>query len=484
MSSAPIEKLQRHWHRLSIRWRLASVSAVLTFVILCTFAVMVGLLAGRQIRADFDDQVSHAADDLASRLRVEVSRDPRTVKCSGVDLADYARAERAVVKVSLPAGTRLCGPAKPDLGFPRNAPLEISGHRVESRLVPVTIDGRRAGFAVAQYARPLSDLRQTVDRVRFLLLFGVLGGTALALLAGLAVARRAMRPIARITSDARAIERTRDPGRRMAIPEHDDEIAELARTLDDMLQALDGARSETEDALTRQKAFVADASHELRTPLTSVLANLELLSAELAGEQRETADAALRSSRRMRRLVADLLLLARADAGHEAPHRAVDLSQSLVDAAGELGPVASQHAIAVEAPEPAWVDGAPDELHQLVLNLLQNAVSHTQPGSRVTAQVRAGDETHELVVEDDGPGVPAALRERIFDRFVRAQGDAGGGTGLGLAIVRAVAESHGGTVRVEAGADGDGARFVVDLPAARAAGATPRRRPAAPSAGA
>ena len=161
-----------------------------------------------------------------------------------------------------------------------------------------------------------------------------------------------------------------------------------------------------------------------------MLANLELLSAELAGEQRETADAALRSSRRMRRLVADLLLLARADAGHEAPHRAVDLSQSLVDAAGELGPVASQHAIAVEAPEPAWVDGAPDELHQLVLNLLQNAVSHTQPGSRVTAQVRAGEETHELVVEDDGPGVPPELRERIFDRFVRAQGDAGGGTGL------------------------------------------------------
>ena len=106
---------------------------------------------------------------------------------------------------------------------------------------------------MAQYARPLSDLRQTVDRVRFLLLFGVLGGTALALLAGLAVARRAMQPIARITSDARAIERTRDPGRRMAIPEHDDEIAELARTLDGMLQALDDARSETEDALTGRR---------------------------------------------------------------------------------------------------------------------------------------------------------------------------------------------------------------------------------------
>ena len=89
-------------------------------------------------------------------------------------------------------------------------------------------------------------------------------------------------------------------------------------------------------------------------------------------------------------------------------------------------------------------------------------------------------------MEDDGPGVPAELRERIFDRFVRARGDAGGGTGLGLAIVRAVAESHGGTVRVESGADGAGARFVVELPAAQGAGTgpTPRRRPAAPSAGA
>jgi signal transduction histidine kinase len=270
----------------------------------------------------------------------------------------------------------------------------------------------------------------------------------------------------------------------MAIPRHDDEIAELARTLDGMLQALDAAREETEDALTRQKAFVADASHELRTPLTSVLANLELLAAELDGEQRETADAALRSSRRMRRLVADLLLLARADAGREAPHRAVDLSKVLVDAAGELGPVASQHAIAVEAPEAAWVDGVPDELHRLVLNLLQNAVSHTPPGSRVTAQVRAGEAHHELVVEDDGPGVPAALRERIFDRFVRAQGDAGGGTGLGLAIVRAVAESHGGSVRAEPGAGGTGARFVVTLPARDRAGTTPRRRPGEPSAAA
>ena len=149
------------------------------------------------------------------------------------------------------------------------------------------------------------------------LAFGVLGGALLALLAGLATARRAMEPIAELTAAARRIERSRDPSERLPHPEADDEVAELARTLEAMLASLDAARAETEAALARQREFVADASHELRTPLTSVLANLELLEEELEGEQREAAASALRSSRRMRRLVADLLLLARADAGRQ-----------------------------------------------------------------------------------------------------------------------------------------------------------------------
>ena len=130
-----------------------------------------------------------------------------------------------------------------------------------------------------------------------------------------------------LTETARTIERTRDPSRRIPHPEAEDEVAELARTLDGMLHALDEARSETEATLARQREFVADASHELRTPLTSVLANLELLEEVLEGEQREAAASALRSSRRMRRLVADLLLLARADAGRITRHEPVDVAE-------------------------------------------------------------------------------------------------------------------------------------------------------------
>jgi signal transduction histidine kinase len=223
--------------------------------------------------------------------------------------------------------------------------------------------------------------------------------------------------------------------------------------------------------LDRQRQFVADASHELRTPLTSVLANLELLTEVLDGERGEAARSALRSSQRMRRLVADLLLLARADSRRIIPHEPTDVGQVVVDAAAELEPVAAGHELQVKA-EPAVVKGARDELHRLALNLMENAVRHTPEGTHIQTTVTASNAGVRLVVEDDGPGVPLELRDRLFERFVRGEGDRGGSFGLGLSIVRAVADSHGGTVTLENGAGGRGARFVVTLPRSedRAAG--------------
>jgi signal transduction histidine kinase len=233
-----------------------------------------------------------------------------------------------------------------------------------------------------------------------------------------------------------------------------------------MLGALDAERNHTEAMLERQRAFVADASHELRTPLTSVLANLELLAEELEGEQAETAHAALRSTRRMRRLVGDLLLLARADAERVQPMRPTDLSEVVADAAAELGPVAEDHDLSLDV-EPAVVAGARDDLHRLALNLLENAIRHTPPGTRIHASTRSRNGHAELVVEDDGPGIPIELRASLFERFVRGGRDGGRGSGLGLAIVRAVAESHGGTVSLEPSMapSGFGTRFVIRIPA-------------------
>jgi two-component system, OmpR family, sensor kinase len=188
-----------------------------------------------------------------------------------------------------------------------------------------------------------------------------------------------------------------------------------------------------------------------------------LLAEVLDGEQAEAAQSALRSSRRMRRLVADLLLLARADASRETPHEPTDLAQVVVEAAAELGPVSNNHELDVRA-DRAIVAGSRDELHRLALNLMENAIKHTPPGTHIHAAVERSNGHVVLTVADDGPGIPDELRERIFERFTRGDGDRGGSFGLGLSIVRAVAESHDGTVVVAPSAPGGGARFVVTLP--------------------
>jgi two-component system OmpR family sensor kinase len=453
--------------RLPIRWRLAGGSATLTLVILCVFAVIVGALTVRRINDDFNREVAAAATRLSQQAQLvwfsdEAGRPALRSAPGSIDLEDFAASQNAAIRVISDDDTVYYSTDRaPDFGPPFPQTKEIGDWRVETQ--PIRVAPYPDPLWI-QYARRISDVNATTNRVSLFLAFGVLGGALLALLAGLATARRAMEPIAELTAAARRIERSRDPSMRIPQGEAEDEVAELARTLDAMLVALDQARSETEAALFRQREFVADASHELRTPLTSVLANLELLEEELRGEQREAAASALRSSRRMRRLVADLLLLARADAGRQAPHQPVDLSEVVTEAAAELEPVAGDHELSISAPPGARVDGARDELHRLVLNLMENALRHTDPGTAVEASVEPRNGEVVLAVEDDGPGIPPELRDKVFERFYRGAGDRSGSSGLGLSIVRAVAESHKGTVRLEEPLDGRGARFVVRIP--------------------
>jgi two-component system, OmpR family, sensor kinase len=489
----PRSALRRTRLRLPIRWKLALVSASLTFVILLLFAIFVGVFTEQRLRSSFDDDLRATAADLQEgfRLQPNLGTDPdltvprETLRTAG--------AGGAVIRILDRSGRVLARTERaPDLGPAVEGVRDAGDYRVVSRplFAPSLQRSNQLGLieplqgvvAYVQYGKPKRNVETTLGRVRLFLAGGVLGGTALALIAGLAVARRAMRPIAGLTRAAREIGRTRDPARRLPRPVANDEVADLARTLEEMLRELDAARGETEAALSRQREFVADASHELRTPLTSILANLELLHAELSGEDAEIAGSALRSSRRMRRLVADLLLLARADAGRRAPRKPVDVGAVVRDAVAEAAPIAAGRELALDVPDthgsatPAFVEGSPDDLHRLALNLIENALIHTPAGTTVRASVRretpravdgAFGTAVVLEVADDGPGIPAAMRHRIFDRFARGAGDAGpvrGGSGLGLAIVRAVTEAHGGTVTLDERERG-GARFVVRLPA-------------------
>jgi two-component system, OmpR family, sensor kinase len=460
-------RISASFDRLPIRTRLAGVSALLTFVILCVFAIAIGSLTVGRIRADFNRQVADTANQLPSELGVYVSPPNFNRVVIQPPLSDFASpTDHAVIRILTLGGTIVAQePANaPSLGIGAQ-PRTVGGYLALTRSADVRILGndQLIGKVLVVYGRRVSDTEATVARVELFLLLGVLAGTGLALLAGMMIARRAMAPIAELTSTAAEIARTRDPSRGVPQPEADDEVAELARTLEGMLHELDAARGETESMLARQRQFVADASHELRTPLTSVLANLELLAESLHGDQGDAARSALGSSKRMRRLVADLLLLARTDVGRVVRREPCDLAQIVVDAAAELGPVSTDHDIVLEV-QPAMVEAARDELHRLTINLLENALRHTPVGTEISVRTFAAGGQSVLVVQDEGPGVPAELRPTLFERFVRGAGDRGGSFGLGLAIVRAVAESHGGTVTLEDGSGGTGARFVVRLP--------------------
>jgi signal transduction histidine kinase len=456
-----------NWYdRIPVRWRIAGTTAGLTLVILIVFAVVLGQVVGDRIRDDFKDELTGAAGRLAAETRVGADPVSGRAVIDSPPLHDFAMPMDGIVRIVDQTGRPLASTdPEVSLGPPSGAISNSGGLLVASRQIESS--GPLPTFV--QYARPDEDVDESVARVWLFLAAGVLGGTALALLAGFAVARRAMRPIASLTEQAREIASTRDPSKRMPIPVAQDEVGELARTMDGMLEALDEARSEREQALERQREFVADASHELRTPLTSVQANLELLQAEQGGspEEPQAVDSALSSTRRMSRLVSDLLLLARADTGRRAARTELDLSSVAAEALEEVRSLAGGRRIDSELDKRLPLSGNPDELHRLVLNLLENAVRHTPEDTRIELRAHRVEDEVVLEVSDDGPGLPEGMEDQVFDRFVRGQGPAdtagGGGSGLGLAIVRAVAESHGGSVTAGSSPPG-GARFTVRLP--------------------
>ncbi len=412
-ASRPVPVSSRLLSQLPVRWRLGLASAILTLAILVAFAFVVGRLTTDRIRDDFNDELKSAAHAVAGELTVGISGGHVVV--AGTP-EQFAVANDAVIRIVDQSGNQIAPASRvvdfgaPSPGVNQVGHLRVAAAPVANSALPVFV----------QYARNSDGVDDTIKRLWLFLVAGVLGGTLLAALAGLAIADRAMRPIAALTATAREITATRDPSKRIPEPENEDEIAELARTLAQMLRALDDANAERELALQRQREFVADASHELRTPLTSVLANLELLEDELDGdsEASEIVSSALGSSQRMRRLVSDLLLLARADAGHPATRTPIDLAEIASSAVEEVRPVAKGHPLAASIDGPLPMKGNADDLHRLVVNLLDNAVRHTPAGAKVELDAK----------RDNGDLEPLGLR--------RGTGPARGQGGPGLRALR------------------------------------------------
>ena len=269
---------------------------------------------------------------------------------------------------------------------------------------------------------------------------------------------RALRPVELLRAEVASI-RGDDLHRRVPTPRSGDEIARLADTMNEMLER-------AERATRRQQQFVADASHELRGPLTRLRSTLEVELAHRTGDGDPLLPGLLADTTRLQQLVDDLLFLARSDAdAHAVRREPVDLDDLVLDEARRLR---GRGAVEVEAGAvgAARTLGDPRELGRVIANLAANAERHAR--SRVTFEVRERGQLSEVVVADDGEGIPQQHRETVFDRFTRldaARSAEAGGAGLGLAIVRDIVTRHGGTVSVAA-ANGGGARFVVSLPRA------------------
>ncbi|MEW2076843.1 HAMP domain-containing sensor histidine kinase [Streptomyces sp. NPDC013433] len=331
-----------------------------------------------------------------------------------------------------------------------NGSATIDGDTEDYRFAAVEVESPDHGRLTVHAGAPLAAEHSAVRTALTVMLIGF--PLLLVVVAAVTwlVTGRALRPVEGIRSEMAAITASEDLARRVPEPATHDEIARLARTTNETLAAL-------EASVERQRRFVADASHELRSPIASLRTQLEVAAAH---PELLDLDGAVEDTVRLQHLAADLLLLARLDAGERPADARVDLSAlAREEAAGRTG-------VTVDA-EPVEVTGSRGQLGRVLANLLDNGRRHAR--ERVTVTVRREGDRAVLAVADDGEGVAEADRERIFERFVRldaARSRDDGGAGLGLAIARDVAVRHGGTLTAGAAPAG-GALFELRLPLAR-----------------
>ena len=280
------------------------------------------------------------------------------------------------------------------------------------------------------------------------------------------LAARHLAPLERLAGDVRS--RDAQSLAPLAVADLPDEVSPLARALNALLERL-------RQSLDAQRAFVADAAHELRSPLTALKLQLELLRRAGNDADRDAArDAIAAGIERATRLVEQLLALARSEPGAAPPIKErVDLAEIARRAIAETVAFAASRGVEFElaAEAPALVDGDAVALGLLVRNLVDNAARYSPPGSRVAVSVEGRSREVALVVDDAGPGIPEAERQRVFDRFYRRAEDGESGSGLGLAIVKSVATVHGASVALERSPQG-GLRVAVRFAASRETVAT------------
>ncbi len=437
-----------------IRTRITALATLVVVVVLILTSVALLTSQRRFLVDNLDESLRAHNVELANRADGGAFRSPLVARGDDDAFAQVVGADGTVVAstanfVDQPA---LAGPREgTDSSFRSTRPL---AGQPEYRIL-----SRRVGNIVVHTGSPLDDIKDSLAALRRGLWVAIpcVAGI-LAVLIWFLVGRT-LRPVESIRREVADIS-GRDLHRRVPEPDTGDEIAHLARTMNAMLDRL-------QDAADRQQHFVADASHELRNPLTRIRSELEVDlrnpdTADLAATHRSV----LEEAEHLQRLVDDLLILARIDAGHQRSRSvAVDLDDIALRETARLRD-ATPIRIDTSGIGAAQVSGDPDQLTRVVRNLADNAVRHAKTAVVVTLTEDSG--LAKLTVADDGPGIPPDQREQVFQRFTRldeARTNSDGGTGLGLAIAREIATRHGGTIVLDPDRSA-GTRFVVELPLA------------------
>jgi len=452
----PSEPAHRPRRGIGLRGRL---------VLLTTAGLALGLIVGGVVlTVVLRIGLERAADDAIQRTAQEVAdliesdRLPNPIPAGGTTLVQVLDQQGRVLAASLGAD-RLVAALGPDqLQAALAGPSTLSGNDFGVQGV-VRVAAHPAtgpdGPSVVLVATPSSDIDDAVRVVRLSLAIGF--ALLLAILAAVAwrLIGATLRPVEALRAGAERITGSSSAAR-MPLPNSADEIRRLAETLNDMLDRLAASRS-------RQRQFVADAAHELRSPLASLHTQLDVAIA--TGSAPDNLDL-LAEVQRLTGLVNDLLLLARVDDAVPPPPELLNLVTVTQDAVARY--LAQPVPVSVSSTGDLFVQANPAAVQRILRNILDNAVRHAQSAVQVTIGP-AGDSAAIVVISDDGPGIPAADRAKVFERFTRLQ-DArerdSGGSGLGLAIVRELIEQQGGTVRLEdaAAANGSGLRVELSFP--------------------
>ncbi len=463
---------------------------------------------GTQLHNQIDREIAGDADELAHALTSSGARTPHgaLAAASGYIRGQPFDASSTLLFALVPgAGTatntpELFGRSAPDDG--ESATVQEQENRLSRRLLaagegystlslpdvgqlrllkrPASIPGERAGNGQSKTGRSqigrqvtigvgesLASVAHAQRGVARAFVFAGLLTLAGALLASLLIGARFSRPLRRMAAVAAQVDAGDLHPRIHDVEREGQEVRVLADAFNHMLDRLT-------DAFAGQRAFVADASHELRTPLTVIRGQLEVLAAQErpSGEEVRRVERLVQAEvARITRLVDDLLLLAKAEQMQFLRLQAIELEGFVEELWSGITLLAPRRFELGEVPAGTLI-ADPDRLAQALRNLIGNAIEHTDPHGPglvrldIELQGGSGHEQVRFVVQDDGPGIPAEQRERVFDRFHRtdaARDRASGGTGLGLAIVRAIAEAHGGRVAASESFAG-GARVELELP--------------------